>query len=90
MVRRNPDFLLRQVAGKQVVVPVGRAAGKFPGMLTLNDTGVYLWELLGQEQTILSLAQALCERYEVDQEKATADVEWFVKELLPVGAVIEE
>lgn len=89
-MKRSPDFLLRQVAGKQVVVPVGRAAGAFPGMLTLNGTGVYLWELLEQDQTVQSLAQALCERYEVSQERAAADAERFVNELLPVGAIIEE
>ena len=89
-MKRNPDFLLRQVAGKQVVVPVGRAAGKFSGMLTLNETSVYLWELLEQEQTIQSLAQALCERYEVSWETAVADAERFANELLPVGAIIEE
>ena len=90
MVKRNPDFLLRQVAGKQVVVPVGRAAGNFPGMLTLNETGVFLWECLEEEQTIQSLAQALCEHYEVDAATATEDVERFVKALLPVGAITEQ
>lgn len=89
-MKRNPDFLLRQVAGKQVVVPVGSAAGKFPGMLTLNATGAYLWQLLEQEQTRESLTQAVCGRYEVSPEKALADVDRFIENLLPTGAVIEE
>ena len=89
-MKRNPEFLLRQVAGKQVAVPVGSAAGNFPGMLTLNGTGVYLWELLEEEQTVQSLAQALCRRYEVSEQTALADVERFVKDLLPTGAIIEE
>ena len=57
-MKRNESFLLREVAGKQVVVPLGKAAVEFPGMLTLNSTGVYLWELLKQEQTEDSLVEA--------------------------------
>lgn len=89
-MKRNPDFLLREVAGKQVVVPVGSAAGKFPGMLTLNATGAYLWQLLEQEQSRDSLAQAVCARYEVSPERALADIDAFIENLLPTGAIIEE
>ena len=31
-MKRSEDFLLRQVAGKQVVVPLGKAAVKFQGI----------------------------------------------------------
>ena len=37
------DFLLREVAGCYVVVPVGKATVDFNGMLNLNDTGAFLW-----------------------------------------------
>ena len=50
MKRRN-SFLLREVATRQVIVPLGRAAQDFPGMLSLNATGAYLWQLLEQEHS---------------------------------------
>ena len=88
-MKRNESFLLRQVAGKQVVVPLGKAAVEFPGMLTLNSTGVYLWELLAQEQTEDSLAKAFCQRYDVDEATAREDITAFLEKLRSVKAITE-
>lgn len=87
-MKRSEDFLLRDVAGTLVIVPVGAAVSAFPGMITLNATAAYLWELLAQEQTVESLAAGLMERYEVDAEKATADVVAFLEQLKPTGAIV--
>ena len=88
-MRRNSDFLLRNVADSLVVVPVGPATASFPGMITLNATGAYIWELLEQEQTVESLVAALMENYEVTEEKARQDVQNFVNRLIPTGAILE-
>lgn len=87
-MKRSADFLLRDVAGTLVIVPVGAAVSEFPGMITMNATGAYLWELLEKEQTVETLADALVARYEVNMETAKADVESFVARLKPTGAVI--
>lgn len=86
-MKRNDNFLLRDVAGTLVVVPVGAAVAAFPGMITLNPTGAYIWELLETEQTVQSLVDALVARYEVDEEKARTDVEGFIAKLEPTGAI---
>lgn len=88
-MKRSTSFLLRQVAGRQVVVPLGKAAVDFPGMLTLNDSGVFLWDLLAQEQTQESLVEAMCDRYEVTRELAREDIEGFLTKLRSVGAITE-
>lgn len=88
-MKRSESFLLREVAGKQVVVPLGKAAVEFPGMLTLNSTGAYLWELLAQEQTEDSLATAFCQRYDVDEATAREDIAAFLTKLRSVKAITE-
>ena len=87
-MKRNPTFLLREVAGKQVVVPVGTASMEFAGMINLNAVGAYLWQQLETEQTLDTLTDALTERYEVAREIARADAEAFVESLTKVGAII--
>ena len=84
---RSEDFLLREVAGSQVLVPVGEAVGEFAGMLTLSSSGVHLWDALETEQTLASLTEVLLDRYEVTREQASADVEKFIAKLCSVGAV---
>ena len=88
-MKRSSDFLLREVAGKLVIVPLGKAASKFVGMLTLNATGAYLWELLEQEQTEDSLVADFCRRYEVDENTAREDITAFLTKLRSVGAIVE-
>lgn len=88
-MKRNPGFLMRQVAGRYVLAPVGDTVKSFSGMITMNTTGKFLWDLLENDQTVDSLAQALVDNYEVSFESAKADVVKYLEPLLPVKAVIE-
>lgn len=80
---------MRQVAGRYVLAPVGETVKTFSGMITMNATGKFLWDLMEQDQTVDSLAQALTDNYGVDLEKAKEDVVKFLDPLKPVGAVID-
>ena len=88
-MKRSASFLLREVAGKQVVVPLGKAATEFPGMLTLNGSGVELWKMLENEQTEDSMVAAMCEKYAVEESVARADIGVFLEKLRSVGALCE-
>ena len=87
-MKQSPDFLLRDVADSLVLVPVGAATERFPGMITLNESGKLLWEALATEQTPETLTALLLEQYEVASAQASADVDAFLKKLCAVGAVI--
>lgn len=89
-MKQSPDFLLRDVADSLVLVPVGAATTRFPGMITLNETGKLLWDALATDQTEDSLTALLLEHYQVEQEQARGDVQAFVQKLRTVGAVITE
>lgn len=86
-MKQSPDFLLRDVADSVVLVPVGAATARFPGMITLNETGKFLWNALETEQTLETLTAKLLEEYDVPPQQAQADVEAFLKKLAAVGAV---
>jgi len=74
-------FLLRQVGGNHVVVPVGAQTVDFRCIITLNETGAFLWQRLQQPATQDGLVEALLEEYDVTAEKAAADVERFIDNL---------
>ncbi len=86
-MRRNGEFILRQVAGKTVVVPIGQAAEAFRGMITLNKTGKFLWDLLEDEQSEESLAEALVNKYGITEEHALEAVKKFLEPIYPTGAI---
>lgn len=73
-------FLLRQVAGRNVVLPQSDTLD-LNMMITLNDTGAFLWERLQQDTTEEMLVQALLGEYEVDADTAARCVKAFVAKL---------
>ena len=69
-MKLNPEFVLQQVAGSWIVVPMGRASLDFNGMLMLNETGVVLWKALEAGGSVEDLAKALTKEYDVSMEQA--------------------
>ena len=76
------DFVLRKVADSYVVVPVNKMTLNFNGIITLNETGAFLWrEAEKGDFSVESLTAALLNEYEVDEATATRDVASFVAKL---------
>ena len=80
-------FLLREVAGQTVVLPVEDDLN-LNMMITLNETGRFLWERLQSETDETALVNALLAEYDVDEAKAAAAVQKFVKKLNENGFLI--
>lgn len=77
-MKLKEGFILREIAGTWVVIPIGANVVEFSGMITLNDTGAFLWRLLQDETGIRELVASLLETYNVDEATANADVEEFL------------
>ena len=86
----SENYILREIAGEYIVVPTGSAAMDFKGLITLNDTGVFLWKLLQEDdQTKESLLDALCEEYEAVREEGKKDIIEFLQKIRHEGMLIE-
>lgn len=86
-MKAKENFVLRQVAGTWVVIPLGQAAVDFNGMLTLNESGAVLWKALEQGGDRETLADALTGEYNVSRNQALADVDEFLTVLTNAGCV---
>lgn len=74
-------FILREVAGNYIVVAVGSAVKQFNGVITLNETGAFLWKKLEEGCEEKDLLSALLDEYEVESAVAEADVKAFLEKL---------
>ena len=75
------NFILRKVADSYVVVPVGKLTLDFNGIITLNETGAFLFELLQKGAEREELIDRLLAEYEVTPERAAADVDVFIEKV---------
>ncbi|MBR3381472.1 MAG: PqqD family protein [Clostridia bacterium] len=78
-------FVLRQVADATIVVPSGEASLDFNGMITLNDTGAFLWKLLENETDEDGMVKAMLAEYDVDEKTARAGIARFTARLSAEG-----
>lgn len=82
-------FCIRKILDETVIIPTGKAAHCLSGLISVNETGEFIFELLQTEQTIDSLVTEMLEEFEVEKEIAEADVEAFVKVLIENGMLEE-
>jgi hypothetical protein len=82
-------FVLRQVCGENVIVGEGLGAINFGKMLALNETAAWLWQqaVAMGDFTVDTLAQKLCDEYEVSLDEAKADTAAILNEWTAVGVV---
>ncbi len=73
-------FVLRQMAGTTVVIPSGDALD-MDVMITLNDTGRFLWQHMEQETSVDGLTESVLKEYDIEESAARAYVEKFVARL---------
>lgn len=81
----NQDFILREVAGENFLIPLGQAALRIHGMIVMTESGVLLWKKLQTEQTIEGLTESLLEEYDVDRQTAQKDVTEFIEKMYQIG-----
>jgi hypothetical protein len=79
MIKTKKGFMLRSVADRHVVVAIGQASVDFNGLITLNETGAYIWEKLAKGITYDELLKAMLADYEVDEKTARAGIDSFLE-----------
>ncbi len=67
-------FVLRKIAEEHVIIPSGERIIDFNGLIRLNDTAVFIWNMLTEGSENSEIIKTLTEEYEIDAETATADV----------------
>ena len=84
-MKRKTDFMMQNVGGENLLVPLGAQVMNLNGLITLNDTGACVWELLAQDRTADELASAVAAQFDVDAATARADVQTFLNEIARLG-----
>ena len=78
-MKTKKGFMLRQTAGRNIVVAVGQASEGFNGLITLNETGAFLWKMLQAGTTYEDMLKALLDEYDVSETDAKAGMDAFLK-----------
>ena len=72
---------MRKVGEVNIIVPLGQKVLDLNGVITLNETGAFIWELLKKERSLDELVEAVSEEFEVEPDQARKDIEDFLNQL---------
>lgn len=86
-VKAKNDFILQSVKGENVLFPVGEALQTFNGIVTLNDTGAFLWKCLSDGKSVSALLREVVTVFEVEPEQARLDIQEFLEDALKWGLI---
>ena len=83
------NYLLRDILGSYIVMGTDRDAYRPNELMSVNETGKFLWDKLVDGADRDELVEALTNEYEVDEATAGKDVDAFLG-LLREQGLIEE
>jgi len=88
-MRIKQGFTLRRLCGQDTVMAQGTAAARFGRMLQLSESAAWLWREAERQGdfTVESLAEALCEEYDITPTTALTDVAALAAQWQQVGVV---
>lgn len=89
-MKTHPDFILRQIAGENILVPCGEAAKRLNGLINLNSTAAFIWQNLDDAKDLDELTARVMDNFEIDEETARRDVNGLTAELILMGMVLTE
>lgn len=81
------EFVTREVAGDTLLVPVGKTSLDLNGMLTLNELGARIWELLPDAEDEEAIVQKILLEYDAQEEVVRVDVHEFLQKLRNLGII---
>ena len=84
-MKLKQDFVLREVAGEYIIIPVSALDDAFKGIMTLNETGAFIWKAIEAGKEKEEIIESLLEEYEVDKDHASRNVDDFCEQLEKLG-----
>lgn len=81
------DFILREIAGENVLIPTGRTAQEFNGLITLSETAKFIWENIERVDSLEQMIAEIYDHFDADIETIQKDAIEFITELLGRGFI---
>ena len=75
------EFMLREIVGETILIPVGESNNHFNGIITINELGKFIWENLESSENEEVLLGKILDEYEVDEKTAKTDLDEFLDKL---------
>lgn len=88
-MRTNENYILREIDGESILIPIGEASEHLNGMIHLTPTAAFIWKEVDNSNCLEEIIQKLMGKYEVTEEIARRDIYGFLSEFYKRQMVLE-
>ena len=89
MIKSKEGLLVRKFGDKYVIVAIDDMADEFHSLITLNDTGLFIWKLIEKGTDANKILGNILSTYDIDEETAKADIQNFIESARKAGILDE-
>ncbi len=89
-MKAKEGFILRTVAGEQVILPLGENIRIFNGSVILNEVSTFIWKKLSEaDHSFEELLDLILSEYDVSRERAGEDLRRLLTEFSAHGLICD-
>lgn len=88
--KTSPNFLLREIGGESILVPIGEVGDLTNSVISLNDTSQFLWKEFQEPSTIEEVIVNAKKKYSAPEGVMEQEIQAFVNAYLQVGLLMIE
>lgn len=80
-------FIMKDVAGSKVVLPLGERQAEIRGIITFNDIGAEVFNMLDGTNSVEEIIARIVKDYDAPYETVKSDVEKLIEKMRENGLV---
>ena len=80
-------FIMKDVAGSKVVLPLGERQAEIRGIITFNDVGADVFNMLDGTNSVEEIIAKIAKDYDAPYETVKSDVEKLIEKMRENGLV---
>ena len=81
------QLVKRDIAGDIILVPVGAATSSIQGLITINETGAAIWDVLPEAENEEAIVDKLYEQFDAERDELRKDVDEFLDKLREMNII---
>lgn len=87
-MRAKDGYEVRRIADVNILCPTTEEVD-LTHVVTLNETGLFIWDMLQKDVTVDNIVNAMLKEYDVSREVLTEDVEEYIDYLRVQKLLVE-
>lgn len=89
VLKKREDVVTREIAGETILVPIRGKLVDMQKIFCLDPVAAFIWEHLDGRRTLAAVRDAVLDKFDVQQERAEADIQEFVAQLAEADLIQE-